>query len=353
MLSEEQLNEIRGHLEKAQNPLFFFDNDPDGLCAFLIMQRYLGRGKGIPIKSYPKLDVQYFKRVLELNPDYIFILDKPEVSEEFLEEVEKINLPVVWIDHHNVNPKFSKSVNYYNSFKDRDSFAEPTTYIAYCATKKEQDLWLGVVGCISDKFIPYFYKDFVKNYPDLSINFKELSNLDAFDIFYSSPVGTLSKLFGYGLKQTTTNVVRMLKYLMKAKNPYDVLKDSRDNEFIHKKFNSVEKIYQKYLLKAVDLAESSGKILFFKYGGDLKVSSELSNELSYRFPEKTIVVVYDDGVKVLVSLRGMDVRTNFLEAIKGIESASGGGHERAVGGQMDLKDLEVFKKRFFELVVKG
>ena len=44
MLTKKQINEIREHLEKAQNPLFFFDNDPDGLCSFLLLQRYIGRG---------------------------------------------------------------------------------------------------------------------------------------------------------------------------------------------------------------------------------------------------------------------------------------------------------------------
>ena len=45
MLTKKQVEDIKEHLEKAQNPIFFFDNDPDGLCSFLLMQRYLGRGK--------------------------------------------------------------------------------------------------------------------------------------------------------------------------------------------------------------------------------------------------------------------------------------------------------------------
>ena len=89
-------------MEKAQNPIFFFDNDPDGLCSFLLLQRYIGRGKGIAIKSFPEMTDEYFRRVMELNADYIFILDKPVVSKEFFEEVEKFNIPVVWIDHHNI-----------------------------------------------------------------------------------------------------------------------------------------------------------------------------------------------------------------------------------------------------------
>jgi len=55
MLNEKQINEIRNHLEKAQNPLFFFDNDNDGLTSFLLLQRYIGRGKGVVIRSFPDL----------------------------------------------------------------------------------------------------------------------------------------------------------------------------------------------------------------------------------------------------------------------------------------------------------
>ena len=75
MLTEKQVAEIKEHLEKAQNPLFFYDNDQDGLCSFLLLQRYLGRGKGIAVKDYPEMSVDNFRRVLELNADYIFIID--------------------------------------------------------------------------------------------------------------------------------------------------------------------------------------------------------------------------------------------------------------------------------------
>ena len=75
MLTKKQVSEIKEHLEKAQNPLFLFDNDPDGLCSFLLLQRYIGRGKGIPIKSFPDLNVDYFRRIQEFeNSDYILFL---------------------------------------------------------------------------------------------------------------------------------------------------------------------------------------------------------------------------------------------------------------------------------------
>ena len=44
MLTEKQIIEIREHLEKAQNPIFFFDNDYDGLTSYLQLRRHIGRG---------------------------------------------------------------------------------------------------------------------------------------------------------------------------------------------------------------------------------------------------------------------------------------------------------------------
>src|SRR4030042_1239929 len=116
MLTKKQISEIREHLEKAQNPIFFFDNDPDGLCSALILRRYLGRGKCVAIKSFPEMSEEYFRKVSELNADYIFILDKPVVSPAFFEQVKNFNIPIVWIDHHKTDqtivPNF---VHYYTS----------------------------------------------------------------------------------------------------------------------------------------------------------------------------------------------------------------------------------------------
>ena len=139
MLTEKQVKEIRLHLEKAQNPLFFFDNDPDGLCSFLILQRYIGRGKGIPIKSFPELMPEYFRKIRELNADYVFILDKPLVSVGFFEEINKINIPVVWIDHHVTDNLIPDFVNYYNPTLNKKRTSEPVTALCYQITGKKED----------------------------------------------------------------------------------------------------------------------------------------------------------------------------------------------------------------------
>ena len=170
MLTTKQVKEIREHLDKAQNPVFFFDNDQDGLCSFLLLQRFCEKGRGVAVKSYPEMDKGYFRRVGELNADYIFILDKPVVGKGFWELVEQVNIPVVWIDHHDVKAdgeEIPDFVNYYNPVYNKKSTSEPVAALCYQITGKKDDLWIATVGCISDSYLPDFYSEFLKKYPDL------------------------------------------------------------------------------------------------------------------------------------------------------------------------------------------
>jgi single-stranded DNA-specific DHH superfamily exonuclease len=345
MLTKKQIGEIREHLEKAQNPIFFFDNDPDGLCSFLLLQRYIGRGKGIAIKSFPEMTDEYFRRVTELNADYIFILDKPVVSAEFFEEVRKINIPIVWIDHHNIEGlKVPDFVNYYNSAMKNPKNNEPVTYLCQQIANRKEDMWIAVIGCVFDRYVPDFYSDFCKLYPDLTIKTK-----DAYDIYYKSQIGNIVKMLCFALKDRITNVIKMLKFLTEVKTPYEVLEESNKNREMHLRFKQINKKYQKLLEKAKMLADNN-KLLFFQYAGDLSISADLSNELCYLFPKKIIIVVYVSGIKGNISGRGEKVKGIILKAIEGIEGATGGGHENAVGAQVKIEDLERFRENIEKLI---
>jgi single-stranded DNA-specific DHH superfamily exonuclease len=346
MLTKKQISEIKEHLERAQNPLFFFDNDQDGLCSFLLLRRYLERGKGVPVKTFPDLSVDYFRKVKELKTDYIFILDKPVVSKEFWDEIEKVNIPVVWIDHHPIDRKdIPDFVSYYNPLYNKSAESEPVTDLCYQVTQRKEDLWIAVVGCIADHYIPGFYKEFMKKYPDLSVDSKK-----PFDIFYGSPIGSIGKMMGFGLKDSFTNVINMLKFLIEVKSPYDVLNEDNKNKAIYTRFNEVNEKYQRLMEKALD--NSPNKVLFFQYGGVMSLSADLANELSYKFPDKVVVVIYTTGIKANISVRGNKIRDLVLKAIKGLKDATGGGHENAVGAKVMIEDLEKFKKKIESLVEK-
>ncbi len=346
MLTQEQVKEISEHLEKAQNPLFFYDNDQDGLCSFLLLQKLFGRGKGIPVKSFPGLTAEYFRRINELKADYVFILDKPVVEKPFWEKMQQINMPVVWIDHHEIDEdEIPDFVNYYNPLFNKPATNEPVTFLCHQVNSRKDDLWLAVIGCISDRFLPDFYEDFKQQYPELCVNSK-----NPFEIFYKSELGKIARIFGFSLKDRITNVIQMQKFLMNSKNPYDVLNETSKNKTMHERFNQVNKKYLKFMEKARENRERYKKLLYFQYGGDMSISADLSNQLSYDFPDKVVVVVYVSGVKANISARGKNVRNMILDSIEGIEGATGGGHEEAVGAQMKVEYLEKFKERLVNFV---
>jgi single-stranded DNA-specific DHH superfamily exonuclease len=345
MLTKKQVKEIMEHLDKAQNPLFFFDNDQDGLCSFLLLQRYLGRGKGIPIRSFPEMNAGYFRRVRELGADYIFILDKPLVSDQLFKEVEQVNIPLVWIDHHEIQvDRVPEFVSYYNPLYNKNKTDEPVTALCYQVANQKNDSWLAFIGCVSDNFIPDFYNEFRKKYPDLID--EKMKN--ALDIFYKSEIGKIGRIFGFALKDRITNVVKMLKFLMKVKTPYEVLEKSNENYFMHERFDFVNKKYQRLIEKAKACKDE--KILFFEYGGDLSISGDLANGLRCEFPDKIVIVVYINGIKANISARGKNVKKIVLEAIKNLEGARGGGHRDAVGAQVRVGDVEKFRKKIFGLI---
>ena len=346
MLTKKQIKEIRQALEQSQNPLFYFHDDQDGLCSYILLRRYLGRGKGVPVKKIP-MGVEYFRRVREFNPDVIFALDIPDISKDFFDEVAKLNLPVVWIDHHDMNLKLPKFVKYYNPFLNKKKKYEPVSLFCQQIANNPQDAWISLVGCVSDKMIPDFYKDFLKQYPELGIEAE-----DAFDIYYKSELGRICKMLGAGLKDKTTNVMKMIRFLINTKNPYDVLNENKDNSTMHEKFNEINSKFQRLAEKA-KVNYDGGKVLFFRYSGDTSMSSTLANYLSYLFSKRIIVVSYINGEEVRISIRGEGVKEKVLKILKKIKNSYGGGHGGAVGAGMRFQDLDFFEKELQKLVEKS
>lgn len=340
------MSEIKEHLEKAQNPLFFFDDDDDGLTSFLILRRFLGRGRGVSIKSFPDLNASYHRKIQELKPDYVFILDKPAVSQEFFNKVKQDNIPIVWIDHHNVEKPLDQDIHYYNTYHNENK-NEPVCYLCYKIANKKEDIWLAVIGCISDCFMPDFYLEFYEKYPGLG----KKEPKEAFDLLYNTEIGKIARILDFALKDTTTNVVNMIRFLMNIQNPYDILEENFKTKQILARFEQIDSKYQALMEKARKFAGK--KMIYFQYGGNLSLSSNLANQLTFEFPDKVIFVVYLRGDIANISIRGkINVRDITIKALEGIEGATGGGHEHATGARMSVSDLPRFREKVEAMVGK-
>jgi single-stranded DNA-specific DHH superfamily exonuclease len=353
MLSKKSLEELKEHLEKAQNPLFYYDNDADGLCSYVLLRKFLERGKGVAVRSFPDLNKDYARKAMELEADYVFVLDKPVISEEFVEAVLELGIPLVIVDHHDVleNVKFENQVEkgiwVYNSARQGDKKAEPVNYICYKLIDRKEFSWVAMAGCVSDHFLADdLTGDFKQGFPEFWIN-KE--NFEPFDVLYGSEIGKIALGLNFGLKDSTTNVIKLQNFLIAANSPEEVFEESSKNREFLKKYNEINDKYEKLLKKARE--NVLGEFLFFEYSGDMSISSEISNRLSWEFPEKYIVVAYKKQGIVNISLRGKGVK-GILEKVLLVVEGSGGGHEDAVGARISFKDLPKFKEVLEEEIGK-
>jgi single-stranded DNA-specific DHH superfamily exonuclease len=347
MLEKKQINEIREILERCSNPLFFFDNDQDGLCSYLLLRRKYGKGNGIPVKNFP-MGKEYFRRVIEFNPDIIFVLDQPLVDKDFFEAVRELNLPIIWIDHHeNDLNKIPNFVRYFNPLYNKNKNNFPVTYLCNQIVEDENEFWISVSGCVADKFFPDFYDKFFKSFPDLGINSEE-----PFKILYNSQIGRISRMMGAGLKDRTTNVMKMIRYLIEVKSPYNLLEKTKENSSFYERFEVINSKFEKLFSKAKK-TNIEKNVLFFVYEGETSMSADLSNKLSFSFPDKLVCVCYIKGLKVNASLRGRNIKPKILEILEKIPFSRGGGHDDAVGLQIDKDNLNFFKEELLKLDYKN
>jgi len=340
MLSKKELDQIKFSLEKSQNPLFFYDNDVDGFCSFIIFQKSIGRGKGVAIKSFPELDKSYLKKVEELNPDHVFILDKPKVNNEFIEGVFEKGIPLTWVDHHEVEieEEIKDKIEYFNSFPS----SEPTTYLAYKTFERKSEQWLAIAGCIGDNYMPEFAKEYSTENPEFLSTTKS-----PFDCLYKTEIGKISSMINFGLKDSTTNVLNMIRLFIKSNNPTDILDENTETRHLHQRYEQLLKHMAILLKKAENVGK---KLILLEYAGETSMSSELANKLQFGNPDKHVLVMYKKQDVGNISVRGKKAKEYLLKSMENILGATGGGHPEACGARIPTENLEEFKKNFEKLV---
>ena len=342
-LSSIQIKQIREHLDNCKKPLFFFDDDQDGLCSFLQLYRYKKEGKGIIVKTTPKIGMVFANKVEEYNPDKLFILDIAEVEQEFLDEM---NVPVIWIDHH--GPYERDNVKYFNPRISNVEDNQPVSFI--CHQIVNQDLWIAAVGCFADWFMPPFIEQFKKEFPNLMD--KPYKNVG--DIIFNTKIGHLIRIFSFVLKGKNYEVMKSIKILTRLEDPYEILNQtSAQGKFIYKRYKQIDKMYELLIRDVLRIAgDAKDKLVVFKYKDDkTSFTSDLSNEAIYRHPDKIILIAREKNDEMKCSIRSSKTILPPLidKALVGL-SGYGGGHEHACGLNIKKDDFEEFVKRFREMI---
>lgn len=330
MITLEKIHEL---IEKSQNPLIFFDDDPDGLCSYLLIKKHFQKGHPVVVKSSPKLEATYVKKVKEYSPDLVIVLDKPLLSQDF---IDKVNVPIIYIDHHPIND--IKGVHYFNPlFKDKKD-NRPTTYWCYKLTK--ENLWIATIGTAGDYSLATI-KQFNKKFPDLC-KYKDTPE----KVIYKTKLGKLIRIFSFILKHPHYKVLQYVNILEKIKSPYELLEQSSKNaEEIIKIYEKVNNVYQKILKKALKPQKSKVHVFLDEYS-KMGFRADLSSELQYNFKNKLIVMGRQTDNIIRMSLRYQkgSIRELLKKAIQDLDGY-GGGHEHACGAHLNSKDFKEFIER--------
>jgi len=334
LIPDNQIKELRQALLNSARPLIFFDDDPDGLSSFLQFYKLNPESKGVVYKTAGPLDLKFLKKVDEYQPDTIFILDIPEVAQEFLDKVST----VYWVDHHTVAKQ--KNVHYYNPMiKSKGKDNRPISYWAQKIT--QNSLWKAMVGCIGDWFMPKdLIKGFRQQYPDLlPLNIKTLEQA-----LFNSPIGTLARVFSFVLKGKTKSAMTCVKILTRINNPYEILQQTTpQGKYIWKKYKKIDILYQE--LKDSVKVTKDILILFVYCENRMSLTSDLSNEILYKNPDKFIIIGREKSGEIRCSLRSARYKVlPILEnALKNVEGY-GGGHIHACGANIKAQDFARFIK---------
>lgn len=338
MIPEEKILEFRNQLEKSVRSLIFFDDDCDGLSSFILLYKAANEAKGVPIKAAPVLNDQFVHFVHEYSPDKIFVLDTTRITDEF---VEGARTSISALDHHPY-PEPINGVRVYNPRDYDETNSWPTTYWAYIIANKPENIWIAMVGCIGDWFMPLDLKDeFCEKYPDL---LDKKINV-AHDALYDSEIGKLSQIFSFALKGSTKSVLSCMKTLTRIKSPYEILREETPaGKFIMKHYKKHRQSYDTIFEKAKGVVSNDRFVIYTYEDSNMSMTAEVSNELIHMFPDKIIVIGRIKSGEYRCSLRSAGdtlVAPALESSLKSVEGY-GGGHEHACGCSVKEHDFGHF-----------
>lgn len=331
MLTQKEAETILDELENCQRPIYLFHDDPDGLASFLLLYRLKKEGKGITIKAKPRITKQYAKNVEGYGADKIFILDIAEVDQDFIDETRK---PIIWIDHHSVKER--ERIKYFNPQKRGVNIPVSELCWQVVQKKRPEDLWIAAVGTISDWHMPSFAETIKQ--------MKLIRNTDIEEALFDSPLGTLIKVFSFNLKGSTSETNKSIKILTRIETPYEILNHTTpQGKFIWKKYEKVNKTYQKLLKEALKRKTKKSIHVFIYQEDKLSLTKDIANELLHKL-KKVIIIGREKEDEIRCSIRSpekINIQKALEKALIGIEGY-GGGHEHACGAAIKKNDFKKF-----------
>ncbi len=320
-------------------------NDLDGIASAIFVQEIL-RGIGLKQPSllrFLEYKPSLFEKTTPLlknkNISALFLTDL--AADDFdLKGFEKLRreFKTVLIDHHplNVNLKNKRNIIKTHSYDCAalvvyNLGVEANNYFNRTVFNYRKWGWLVSAAIVAE--VSY-------NNPD---------NLKLLRKFY--PSATLENIHNSIPDKISKRVFSALAYYEDVERVYRILlnKNLKKLETAHKHINREMKLYSKKFHREAEFFQEKDIYFYYFNPKFKKIVSSLATSLSFKHPDKTIIIASDADTKTIkISARNQSGRVNvnllMKKAIKGLKSAMGGGHAKAAAARIMKKDLQKFKE---------
>ncbi len=335
-------------LGNGEKKIVFYHTDTDGISAVSIFLKFYPEFETYPLEG-PVLNNRLVSHLKNKKPDVMVMLDLPLDQEaDKLEDLQKVmpELKMVIIDHHiaekdmnspntiHINPRFDSKdyipagVMVYELMKEMGKDVSPY-------------LWIAAVSVIGDHAFDdcaYILREAEKAYPETGKGDDSKLSLLAKEIMATV------------IKDGVNGAEKSVGYM----RGIEKWEDAADNRYFRGCFDKVEgEINSKmsgFREKAVEFPDLG--MIFYRIDSQLSIASTISTRLADMNPDKIIFVIKKSGNMMKVSARYQkgDISLNDIlkKAVKGI--GSGGGHVKAAGAVVPLRDWPEFEKRIMSIV---
>ncbi|MFH0711270.1 MAG: DHHA1 domain-containing protein, partial [Candidatus Aenigmatarchaeota archaeon] len=325
--------EFVNKLKDEDRILLIHHTDLDGAASAVLFQKFLEKNGVEPTKVVSWSNELGEDEIEEIGKfDKIVVLDI-DISYmwKILFEMDK---EILLIDHHPpVKDMNTEKIVYMNPRLVNERIYQPTSYLVWKISEDDQMEWLAIVGTVGDS-----------GFRDCKDLLEKKMKAETIEEARKTKYAKAAFRLNAALTQIGFEKVRGI--LLKI-NSFEELDGNEEINGCWKKYleeyNKIKKKFWKNLVEHKKI-----KLMVSNVGEVQRpLTSSLATELSYKYQDKIIVLLRDEGDKVAVNSRfqndGIHLGNLLRKVSEGLDG--GGGHDHAAGATIKKKDIDLFLSR--------
>lgn len=295
----------------------------------------------IKFVDYHEINLDFAKELKKEKIKFVIISDLMIKDIDFIKECEKL-AELLIIDHHTFEVDYNSTKTI---FLNAEGYC--AAYLSYYLFSKVTDLskfdWLVACACVSDwcyKSNAAWMIEIYEKYNQVFIpTIEGVKKSKFYDL-----VLDLSRAIVY-FRSTEKDVRKIFDKLNGEK--FGNISDLAD--YAKVVADEIQMNVKKFEKEKIKLRDG----YYYEFESKFPIKSIVSTDVSERNQDKTIIIGFRAGKNLEFSARRqdgkVDLNATFAEIVEGLENSSAGGHFKATGGYISLKDKDKFLEKLKNL----